>query len=400
MTRRLGAVAATVLLAAVALCACTPAQTEIPAGLPQPRTMRDAPPSGESAAQAYAEQRVATMTLDQKIASLLLIHVAGTSAGPIKSAIAKGGVAGVIEMGDNIAGSVSSLRKVNAALSPDPGLPVLIATDQEGGYVSRLPGDSAPAGSGLRTLPASAAQRAFTSRSKLVRAAGVTVNFGIVADVTADPSSFIYIRSMGGTASDAASRVAAAVAGEDAGGAGRVASTLKHFPGHGAPAGDSHIMIPSTGMSFADWQQKEAPPFQAGIDAGAQLVMVGHLRYTAVDSKPATLSAKWHDILRTQLGFHGVIVTDDMAMLEDSGNPAYANRGKNAVAALVAGNDLLLYVAPVNVKQLVATIDKAVQNGTLSEQAIDDAAVRVVTLRRELSGFTAPYVPCSYQCQP
>src|SRR5690606_5636003 len=141
------------------------------------------------------------------------------------------------------------------------------------------------------------------------------VNFGIVADVTADRGSFIFDRVLGTGVASAAPRVAAAVAGEQ----GVVGSTLKHFPGHGAVAGDSHVSVPTTGMSYDEWRATQAPPFEAGIDAGAEFVMLGHLRYTAIDAVPASLSAEWNRILRNELGFDGVIVTDDMSMLERSG---------------------------------------------------------------------------------
>src|SRR5690348_15402020 len=83
-----------------------------------------------------------------------------------------------------------------------------------------------------------------------------------------------------------------------------------------------------------------APRFEAGIDAGAELIMFGHLRYTAVDAAPASLSPAWHALLRDELGFDGIIVTDDLSMLEHSGDPAYADQAANAVAAVAAGNTL------------------------------------------------------------
>src|SRR5690606_27031445 len=139
-------------------------------------------------------------------------------------------------------------------------------------------------------------------------------------------------------AASVSARVAEAVAGER----GIVLSTLKHFPGHGGAPGDSHRLIPMTDMSVDAWRANEAPPFQAGIDAGAELVMMGHLRYTAVDDAPASLSPAWYRILRDELGFTGVAVTDDLTMLEASGDPAYADPTANGVAALAAGADLLL----------------------------------------------------------
>jgi beta-N-acetylhexosaminidase len=341
----------------------------------------------------YVDARLAAMTLEQKIASLIMIHVAGHRPQPIRQMIDASGVAGVIFMGDNVA-SATQLAATTAGLSADPGLPVLTAIDQEGGIVARLPDDGAGAAT-LRNQDPAATLAAFQARAALVASAGVTINFGIVADVTGDRGSFIYSRTLGSDAASASPRVVAAVEGEQ----GVVLSTLKHFPGHGSVAADSHTSVPTTPMSADQWRATQGPPFAAGIDAGAEFVMLGHLRYSAIDSAPATLSAVWNDILRDELGFDGIIVTDDMNMLEYSGEAAYSNQAANAVASIAAGTTLLLYVGPVNVPRIVAAVAKAVRDGRIPMATIDDAARRLLELRRELSGRTGPFVHCAEECR-
>jgi beta-N-acetylhexosaminidase len=216
---------------------------------------------------------------------------------------------------------------------------------------------------------------------------GITVNFGVVADVTANPASFLYPRVLGTSTDEASARVAAAVEGER----DSVLSTLKHFPGHGAADGDSHRSIPVSDMPLADWTRTVAPPFAAGIAAGAELVMFGHLAFTAVDPLPASLSRPWHDILEQELGFTGVTITDDLLMLERSGDPAFANRSENAIAALTAGNTMLLYVWPGgdaasgDVYGLIADLHQAVDQGRLSIAQIDENVHQLLMLRRTLS---------------
>jgi beta-N-acetylhexosaminidase len=380
-----------VLVTMLAGCAITPPTV---GGVPRPWA---AAASADAAVidqfDAYVSARLDSMTLEQKIASLLMIHVPGPDAGPIRAAIDATGVAGVIYMGDNVR-SVEQLAATTAGLSADPGLPVLTSIDQEGGIVRRLP-DSGPGAAQLRTQDPSATQAAFTDRAALVAAAGVSINFGIVADVTANRNSFIYSRTLGPDAASASPRVAAAVAGE----LGTVFSTLKHFPGHGSVAGDSHSSVPTTGMSLDEWRATQAPPFQAGIDAGAEFVMLGHLRYSAVDSAPASLSAVWVGILRDEMGFDGIIVTDDMTMLERSGEPAYADQASNAVASIGAGTTLLLYVGPVDVGNVVASIAAAVRDGRIPMSTIDAAARHLLELRREMSGVTGPFVHCGDECR-
>ena len=389
MARRRAAGVVVVLTGLLAGCTATPLTMS---GPPEPWAVVEA--ATVDPLESYVAARLDAMTLEQKIASLLMVHVAGIDPAPIRGTIDATGVAGVIYMGDNVA-SAEQLAATTAALSADAGLPVLTAIDQEGGVVRRLP-DGGPGASALRTQDPSATLAAFQERAALVASAGVSINFGIVADVTGDRRSFIYSRTLGNDAESASPRVSAAVEGE----LGTVLSTLKHFPGHGSVAGDSHSSVPTTDMSLDEWRATQGPPFQAGIDAGAEFVMLGHLRYAAVDAAPATLSAVWVGILRDEMGFDGIIVTDDMNMLEDSGEEAYADPGANAVLAVAAGVDLLLYVQGVDVAYVVASIAAAVNDGRIPMATIDDAAGRLLELRRARSGLTGPFLHCGEDCRP
>ncbi|MDX2025062.1 glycoside hydrolase family 3 N-terminal domain-containing protein [Microcella sp.] len=351
--------------------------------------------------QVYRDQRIAAMTPEQKLAALVMIHVPGTDAGSIRAVIDAHGLGGVILMGDNVAGPASSVAALTAGLSTDAGLPVLTAIDQEGGTVRRLDDDRALAARDLWGLDPSATEQAFAARSALVASAGVMINFGIVADVTPDRSSFIRPRTLGETPSAAAERVAAAVRGE----MGVVLSTLKHFPGHGASPDDSHVSIPRSNISLETWRTTHAVPFQAGIDAGAPLVMMGHLQFDQISPMPASLSPAWIDILRSEMGFDGVIVTDDLLMLQASGVPAYANPTANAIAALAAGNDVVLFVLPgdpstvgVNLTMLISDLAAALDDGRLDPARIDESLDRVLAIRRDASGQSAPYVDCGLKC--
>lgn len=339
------------------------------------------------ASEDWVSDRVSTMTAAEKAAALLMLHAPGTDPGPLRTYLDQG-VSGVILMGDNIAGDAASLRALTGALTVDPAVPPLIAVDEEGGEVQRLDWDTAASAGTLRAAPSSDTTAAFAARAQSVDAGGANVNFGVIADVTDDPDSFIAGRVLGTDPQAAADRVAAAVRGER----GVVATTLKHFPGHGAAPGDSHSSVPSAPLDLAAWRAGPALPFTAGIDAGAELVMTGHLAYPAIDPAPASLSPAWHRILRDELGFDGVVVTDDMLMLQHNGLPEYADPGENAVRAVAAGADLLLYVLPadpsefgISVDGLVGAITDAVASGRISEARLDDAVTRVLALRRELS---------------
>lgn len=347
---------------------------------------------------AEASARVAAMTLREKAASIVMGHIPTTDPAALRDYMAGTGIGGFILMGANIPPTEAQLRAQTAALTIDPALPPLIGIDQEGGDVSRLPWDDFPSSVTLKSSDAAAVQSAFAGRGALVQRAGIGVNFGIVADVTDDRSMFIYRRALGTTPDAGAVNVAAAVTGEGA----QTGSTLKHFPGHGAAPGDSHRGIPSTGMTKDEWAAGDALPFAAGIDAGAPLLMFGHLSYTSVDAAPASLSAAWHAIARDELGFEGISITDDLGMLEASGIAAYADPVANAVAALAAGNDVLLaimFTDAGSAGRIVDGVVAAVESGAVPAARLDEAAVRVTQLRLDLAAQGRGLVPCG-DCVP
>lgn len=340
---------------------------------------------------------VAQMSTAEQAAGIVMGHIVGTDTAALRDYMASG-LGGFILMGGNIPGSDAELRAITDALTIDPTLPPLIAVDQEGGIVSRLDGDDFAASTTLKNRPAAESAAAFTARAALIARAGISVNFGTVADVTADPQSFIYGRALGTDPASAGERVAVATTAQEP----LLASTLKHFPGHGAAPGDSHSAIPSTPMSLEQWRAADALPFAAGIDAGASLLMFGHLAYTAVDPAPATMSAAWHEIARDELGFDGVTVTDDLGMLLSSGIPDYADPVANAVMAVAAGNDLVLTIAgstAATAGEMAAGITAAVEAGTLTPERLAEAATRVLTLRLELAASTSAWTVCA-DCAP
>lgn len=381
MRHRVTRVAATALLSAVVLLGCAPAGTTSEptrTAMPAQRVAPTPTPTPDP-----VEAAVSAMGTAAQAASVVMGHIPSADPATVR-AYMQSGFGGFILMGANVAGDAAQLRALSAALTVDPELPPLIAIDQEGGVVSRMPWDALPAGRALQQADAAQTRDAFARRAALVADGGANVNFGIVADVPADAGSFISSRALGADPDAAAERVAAAVEGES----GVVLSTLKHFPGHGAAPGDSHHSIPTTPMTVDAWQAADAKPFVAGIDAGAELLMFGHLSFTAVDAAPASLSAQWHTIARDDLGFEGVMITDDLGMLTSSGVAAYGDPVKNAVDALIAGNDMVLMVAgstPETAPAMVAGIVAAVDDGRLRPERLQDAAERVMELRMQLA---------------
>ena len=375
--------AAVLVSLGLGLAACAPAAaptpesaSSAPAATPSP-TPSPTPQTGLE----LAAERVAEMPLREQAALVVMGYADGTDPAAL-AAYVSGGPRGLILMGNNIPASPEQLRALTDAVhaaSPD----ALIATDEEGGDVARLPWDDLPSARTLKNEDPAAAQAAFAARAQLLDQGGIDINFGVVADVPRSDGSFIYGRSYGTDPQAVAERVAAVVTGEK----GQVATTLKHFPGHGAAEGDSHHAIPTTGLSLDEWRAVDALPFQAGIAAGAELVMMGHLRFTAVSDRPATLSPEWYRILRDELGFTGVAVTDDLGMLLSSGDPAYADPVANAVMAVDAGADLVLTIAastPETAGQIIDALAARAESDPAFARRLAEAATRVAALAAAL----------------
>lgn len=392
---RVAAASASALVLAVALVS-TGAAAAVPGATENRSAVIEA--TDGAGPHERAERLVAAMSTAQQASSVVMGHIPSVDPATLSAYMSDTALGGFILMGANIPASEAELQAVTASLKVDPALPPLIAIDQEGGYVSRLPWDDFPASPVLKERPVAETAAAYAARAALVARSGANVNFGVIADTTADTASFIYGRSLGADPVTAAERVASAVTAEEP----FVASTLKHFPGHGGAPGDSHALIPRTDKTLDAWRRSDALPFIDGIDAGASLLMFGHLDYAAVDGAPASLSARWHEIARDELGFDGVMVTDDLGMLQSTGIPEYADPVSNAVAAVAAGNDLVLMIAhstPETAGQLADGIVAAVNAGTLSADRLQDAAERVMTLRLERAASGAVWALCT-DCTP
>ncbi|MEW2383105.1 glycoside hydrolase family 3 N-terminal domain-containing protein [Micromonospora sp. NPDC047707] len=279
----------------------------------------------------------------------------------------------------------SGLREAAADL-PAGAAPFLIGTDQEHGVVTRitdgvtlLPSALAAGAAGKPELTEAAWRAAGTE----LAAMGVNVDFAPVADVLVTRSTVIGSRSYGADPKAAGAQVGGAVRGLQAAG---VAATLKHFPGHGHSATDSHTDLPVLDQPRAALEAGAWVPFRAGVDAGALAVMSGHLDVRSVDpGTPATFSHKLlTGVLRDQLGFKGVVITDGM-------NMAPAKRwspGEAAVRALKAGNDLILM--PPHVGQAYDGLLAALRDGSLPRARLVEAATRVLTMKFTLAGRATP----------
>jgi beta-N-acetylhexosaminidase len=322
--------------------------------------------------------------LADRTAGLLLIGFDETA---ISEATAHfiAGAAGAILFRRNIASSsqASSLvDQLQAAARAAGRPPLLVAIDQEGGTVERLGPAGTPPPSAM-ALGAADDPRLTRSIYKMmadeVRSLGVNVDLAPVADILADAASPLGLRSFGSDPELVSRQVAAAVAGLHDGG---VAATAKHFPGLGRALADSHETLPSVERGVDDLRGFELAPFRAAIAAGVDVVMSAHLALPRLDASgdPATLSrAVLTGLLRDELGFEGVICTDDLEMQAIA---ARVPPPEAAVRAVVAGADMVLFSRSLDLARAAGNaLREAVMGGILDPVAVEASLERIARLR-------------------
>jgi beta-N-acetylhexosaminidase len=281
---------------------------------------------------------VAAMTPRERAARMFMFPISGTVLSAQDEAWLRAlKPAGVILVGSNF-GSPEEVRALAAAIhATNPELPPLVALDQEGGIVSRIADDPAPDAPTMGQLPAAEISALARARAERLAAYGFDVNFAPVADVTFTPDSFMTGRAFGNDPAVVARDVAAYLSGVEGTG---VLHGVKHFPGHGRVAADSHEALPVLDVDAATWWEEDALPFRVAVEAGVPIVMLGHLVMPIWDELPASLSPESVRVLREDLGFTGVIVSDDLGM----GALAAWTPFQIIDLAVAAGDDLLLFV--------------------------------------------------------
>lgn len=318
-----------------------------------------------------AGKKLKEMTLDEKIAQLLLVRYPDANA---VEALKKYQFGGYVFFAKDFNGKIKEeVQGMMAELQDVSKIPILTAVDEEGGSVVRI--SSNP---NLRSEKFKSSKELYASggfdaikqdtieKSKLLSDLGVNVNLAPVVDVSTNSSDYMYGRAFG-QGTDLTSTYAKTVI-EASKGLG-VSYTMKHFPGYGSNP-DTHYTGTTDQRTYDDILKNDLPPFKAGIDAGGEAILVSHNTVTSIDaSNPASLSPSVHNVLRNELGFTGIIMTDDLAM------GAVSTIDNAVVKAILAGNDIIIvtdYEAAFN------SIKKAVNDGTLDENIIEKNAFRII----------------------
>lgn len=343
-------------------------------------------PRTSAAVQKDAAQTLLDgMTTREKICQLLIVQPEVLTGGSsvtgmtdsLAAALREYPVGGVLLSAQNMT-SGEQLAALTGALADGCKTAPLISVDEEGGRVARLMNTVGTTKLGsMYSYRAQGTQGAYDNAQTIahdIAVYGFNTDFAPVADVwTNKRSNAIGDRAYSDDYDEAATLVSAAVHGfRDAG----VICCLKHFPGHGSTATDSHNGAATVDKTLPQLRQEDLKPFVSGIAAGADMVMVGHLTVPTMDDAPASLSHKLvTNLLRYDLGFRGVIVTDGLQMQA----LAQYTDGEKAVRALAAGNDMLLEIS--DVPGAVAAVEQALADGTLTADALDASVLRVLQLK-------------------
>jgi beta-N-acetylhexosaminidase len=376
-----------------------PSATATPtaSGTPDPQSLAWLNSLHNAAQVAYVDDLIAHMSLDEEIGQMLVTDFLGTSVdSELATKIQQYHIGSAILYGRNYY-SAASLRNLSHQMQADSKIPMFIAIDQEGGTVNRLGALEGyrPSAEAMASRNDPNYVRQFGEQDgQLMASVGVNVNLAPVVDVQAVPDGQTYMswRMFGWTPDKVAAMAGAYLAGEQEN--HHVVGTLKHFPGLGSISGDPHVSTVMLNRSLDDLNRIDWAPYRTLIASGqVDLIMTTHIYVPAVDpSAPTTVSYPvTTGILRNQLGFQGVIITDDIYMASLAAHYSYAQRVTQAV---LAGNDLIASVFTLNATAAAEQIlHDDVTSGKITKQRIDESVRRILLLKLRYGILPMPQTP-------
>lgn len=321
------------------------------------------------------------MTLEEKAAQMILVSC--HTKVDIADAVEKG-VGGLclyaFSFEDKTKDQVIDMTSYYQSLAD---IPLIISTDEEGGTVNRV-----SINENLRAVPFWSCSDLYAyggwdliksdteEKAELLLSLGINVNLAPVCDVPLSEDNYIYDRTFGLNAEETGEYVSLTVSVMKENGIG---SVLKHFPGYGGSV-DTHANVAYDYRDYSDFESCDFIPFKCGIESGADAVLVSHNIVTSMDDEmPASLSENVHDILRTKLGFTGVIMTDDLVM---DGITQFTDGESAALYAVLAGNDMLCCE---DYDEAIKAIVNGVNNGLIDESQIDASVARILKWKADLN---------------
>lgn len=343
--------------------------------------------SSESSEQAVTKNQeqaindlMASMSVEEKVGQLFLARVPEAEQ---LEMIQDYHLGGYLLFGRDVENETpESLKAKIVSYQSASELPLFIASDEEGGTVSRLSRGTNLVDEAFKSPQEiyqesgwSGIKAEVKQKAEILRSYGIQGGLFPDADVATDPEAFIYDRTLGMDAEQTSRYVKEAVEELKE---QKIVSTLKHFPGYGNNR-DSHVEIVYDERSLDELRANDFLPFQAGIEAGADSVLVSHNIVTSIDSEvPASISRPVHDMLRNELGFDGVIMTDDMDM---AGLAEFISQEEAGIAALKAGNDLIL---SSSFQTQIPYVLQSISDGTYTEEQLNQSVYRVLKMKMDV----------------
>lgn len=333
------------------------------------------------------KQQISEMTAAEKIGQLVVVGMEGTAAGPDdRKLISERKVGGVIFFKSNLTDTAQTVKLLNDLKQMNAGnrIPLWLSVDEEGGRVTRLPAEFAklPTARSIGRVDSLAYSREVgTLLGEGLRSVGLNLDFAPVLDVNSNPDNPVIGDRAFGTEPDVVTRIGIqAMKGLQTAG---VASVVKHFPGHGDTSVDSHIGLPVVQHDLDRLRSLELIPFRAAVEQGADAVMVAHILLPRLDAEhPASFSkAVITGLLREELGYDGVVMTDDMTM---GAIAEHYDTGTAAVEAVLAGADIVLVCHDYGKENAVLdALSQAVEDGRISSSRLDESVLRILLLKNK-----------------
>lgn len=338
--------------------------------------------------QQIIEEQLKRMSLEEKLGQLLITGISGTTlTDETIELISKYKVGGIIFYSANLPEPATALELINQIKKENANnaIPLFLSVDQEGGLVSRLPG--------FTKLPTNKqigeqnnVELSYTIGTILgqqLRAYGLNMNFAPVLDVNSNPHNpVIGDRSFSNDPVIVRDLGIATMKGMQE---KRIIPVVKHFPGHGDTAVDSHLELPILTKNIEQLSEIELLPFQQAIEQGVDVIMIAHILLPELDEdNPASMSkAIITDLLRDKLGYDGLVITDDLTMQAIT---KYYDIATAAVSSIIAGSDMVMIAHDYNaVLHTIAAFKDALQAGVLTEERIDESVKRILQLKHKYS---------------
>lgn len=318
-----------------------------------------------------ANNKLKTLSLYEKIGQLFLVRYPNSNALDI---LKKYNLGGYVFFEKDFRGkSKLEVKNMIKELQNSANIPILTAVDEEGGKVVRVSSNSNLRNEKFKSSSELYGLGGFNlikqdtiEKSQFLNELGLNLNLAPVVDVSTNSNDYMYDRTLGQN-TDLTSTYAKTVINASKG--TMVSYTLKHFPGYGNNA-DTHTGSSIDNRTYEDITQNDLPPFRAGIDAGAEAVLISHNIVSSIDAvSPASLSPSIHNLLRNNMNFTGIVITDDLDM------DAVSSINDSVVKAILAGNDLIIVT---DYENSINSVKKAINNGIISEKLIDKLAFRVL----------------------